>query len=172
MVLKNFKCQIHICGEFYNFFVLYTLNMVLMSVHTYHLCMYIILLQVDHAANRTQFGNKIHNYGVIQEKIARMAMMQYVAEVSQAVHDCSFTSVLVLFNRIHSLRFDCYFFSCNQYSVVYSLMESIQLSNVWKTAGQAFPENLWNKIIIHLTQTQELFKESSLCSIKQERSVA
>ncbi|MCJ8731435.1 hypothetical protein PDJAM_G00199600 [Pangasius djambal] len=35
---------------------------------------------VDHAANRTQFGNKIHNYGVIQEKMARMAMMQYVAE--------------------------------------------------------------------------------------------
>ena len=39
--------------------------------------------QVDHAANRTQFGNKIHNYGVIQEKVARMAMLQYVAEVRQ-----------------------------------------------------------------------------------------
>lgn len=38
--------------------------------------------QVDHAANRTQFGNKIHNYGAIQEKIARMAMLQYVTEVS------------------------------------------------------------------------------------------
>uniref|UniRef100_A0A7N8WSD2 Very long-chain specific acyl-CoA dehydrogenase, mitochondrial n=1 Tax=Mastacembelus armatus TaxID=205130 RepID=A0A7N8WSD2_9TELE len=35
---------------------------------------------VDHAANRTQFGNKIYNYGVIQEKIARMTMLQYVAE--------------------------------------------------------------------------------------------
>ncbi|KAF3697902.1 Very long-chain specific acyl-CoA dehydrogenase, mitochondrial [Channa argus] len=35
---------------------------------------------VDHAANRTQFGNKIHNYGVIQEKIARMALLQYVTE--------------------------------------------------------------------------------------------
>ncbi|MGH0184299.1 UNVERIFIED_CONTAM: hypothetical protein FKN15_014665 [Acipenser sinensis] len=35
---------------------------------------------VDHAANRTQFGNKIHNFGVIQEKVARMAMMQYVTE--------------------------------------------------------------------------------------------
>nr|XP_040036219.1 very long-chain specific acyl-CoA dehydrogenase, mitochondrial [Gasterosteus aculeatus aculeatus]XP_040036220.1 very long-chain specific acyl-CoA dehydrogenase, mitochondrial [Gasterosteus aculeatus aculeatus] len=35
---------------------------------------------VDHAANRTQFGNKIHNYGVIQEKVARMAMLQYVTE--------------------------------------------------------------------------------------------
>lgn len=35
---------------------------------------------VDHAANRTQFGSKIHTYGVIQEKMARMAMLQYVTE--------------------------------------------------------------------------------------------
>ncbi|XP_067851842.1 very long-chain specific acyl-CoA dehydrogenase, mitochondrial [Heptranchias perlo] len=35
---------------------------------------------VDHAANRTQFGSKIHHYGLIQEKIATMAMMQYVTE--------------------------------------------------------------------------------------------
>ncbi|KAG7258555.1 hypothetical protein CRUP_021066 [Coryphaenoides rupestris] len=35
---------------------------------------------VDHAANRTQFGSKIHTYGTIQEKLARMAMMQYVTE--------------------------------------------------------------------------------------------
>ncbi|XP_077355752.1 very long-chain specific acyl-CoA dehydrogenase, mitochondrial isoform X2 [Festucalex cinctus] len=35
---------------------------------------------VDHAANRTQFGNKIHTYGAIQEKLARMAMLQYVTE--------------------------------------------------------------------------------------------
>uniref|UniRef100_A0AAR2L4R2 Very long-chain specific acyl-CoA dehydrogenase, mitochondrial n=1 Tax=Pygocentrus nattereri TaxID=42514 RepID=A0AAR2L4R2_PYGNA len=35
---------------------------------------------VDHAANRTQFGSKIHSFGVIQEKIARMAMYQYVTE--------------------------------------------------------------------------------------------
>uniref|UniRef100_A0AAY4AQ19 Very long-chain specific acyl-CoA dehydrogenase, mitochondrial n=1 Tax=Denticeps clupeoides TaxID=299321 RepID=A0AAY4AQ19_9TELE len=40
----------------------------------------VIAKAVDHAANRTQFGNKIHNYGVIQEKMARMAMLQYVAE--------------------------------------------------------------------------------------------
>lgn len=37
--------------------------------------------QVDHAANRTQFGEKIHNFGLIQEKLARMAMLQYVTEV-------------------------------------------------------------------------------------------
>uniref|UniRef100_V9KMZ2 Very long-chain specific acyl-CoA dehydrogenase, mitochondrial n=1 Tax=Callorhinchus milii TaxID=7868 RepID=V9KMZ2_CALMI len=35
---------------------------------------------VDHATNRTQFGNKIHNFGAIQEKVARMAMLQYVTE--------------------------------------------------------------------------------------------
>ncbi|XP_028330108.1 very long-chain specific acyl-CoA dehydrogenase, mitochondrial [Gouania willdenowi] len=35
---------------------------------------------VDHAANRTQFGNKIHNYGAIQEKMARMTMLHYVTE--------------------------------------------------------------------------------------------
>lgn len=40
-----------------------------------------VLFQVDHAANRTQFGEKIHNFGVIQEKLARMAMLQYVTEV-------------------------------------------------------------------------------------------
>ncbi|XP_078527555.1 very long-chain specific acyl-CoA dehydrogenase, mitochondrial [Lissotriton helveticus] len=34
----------------------------------------------DHAANRTQFGSKIHTFGVIQEKLARMAMLHYVTE--------------------------------------------------------------------------------------------
>uniref|UniRef100_A0A8B9NW45 Uncharacterized protein n=1 Tax=Apteryx owenii TaxID=8824 RepID=A0A8B9NW45_APTOW len=37
-------------------------------------------LIADHAANRTQFGDKISNYGAIQEKIARMAMLHYVTE--------------------------------------------------------------------------------------------
>ncbi|XP_007950499.1 very long-chain specific acyl-CoA dehydrogenase, mitochondrial [Orycteropus afer afer] len=40
----------------------------------------IIAKAVDHATNRTQFGEKIHNFGVIQEKLARMAMLQYVTE--------------------------------------------------------------------------------------------
>ncbi|XP_047403157.1 very long-chain specific acyl-CoA dehydrogenase, mitochondrial isoform X1 [Sciurus carolinensis] len=40
----------------------------------------IIAKAVDHAANRTQFGDKIHNFGLIQEKLARMAMLQYVTE--------------------------------------------------------------------------------------------
>lgn len=37
--------------------------------------------QVEHATNRTQFGDKIHNFGAIQEKLARMALLQYVTEV-------------------------------------------------------------------------------------------
>lgn len=37
-------------------------------------------VQVDHAANRTQFGSKIHTYGAIQEKMAQMAMLHYVTE--------------------------------------------------------------------------------------------
>ena len=36
---------------------------------------------VDHATNRNQFGKHIINYGTIQEKLARMAMVQYVTEV-------------------------------------------------------------------------------------------
>ncbi|KAM6909526.1 very long-chain specific acyl-CoA dehydrogenase, mitochondrial [Xenentodon cancila] len=40
----------------------------------------VIAKAVDHAANRTQFGNKIHTYGAIQEKMARMTMLQYVSE--------------------------------------------------------------------------------------------
>ncbi|XP_028911168.1 very long-chain specific acyl-CoA dehydrogenase, mitochondrial [Ornithorhynchus anatinus] len=40
----------------------------------------IIAKAVEHAANRTQFGDKIHNYGLIQEKLAHMAVLQYVTE--------------------------------------------------------------------------------------------
>ncbi|XP_063786720.1 very long-chain specific acyl-CoA dehydrogenase, mitochondrial isoform X3 [Pseudophryne corroboree] len=35
---------------------------------------------VEHATNRTQFGSKLHSFGVIQEKLARMAVLQYVTE--------------------------------------------------------------------------------------------
>jgi len=35
---------------------------------------------VDHAAQRKQFTSKIHEYGAIQEKIARMSILQYVTE--------------------------------------------------------------------------------------------
>jgi len=34
----------------------------------------------DFATNRTQFGAKIHTFGTVQEKLARMAMHQYVTE--------------------------------------------------------------------------------------------
>ena len=37
---------------------------------------------VDHASNRTQFGRKIDSFGTIQEKIAQMALKQYVTEVT------------------------------------------------------------------------------------------
>ncbi|XP_007483276.3 very long-chain specific acyl-CoA dehydrogenase, mitochondrial isoform X1 [Monodelphis domestica] len=40
----------------------------------------IIAKAVDHAANRVQFGDKIYNFGLIQEKLARMAVLQYVTE--------------------------------------------------------------------------------------------
>ncbi|XP_070419110.1 very long-chain specific acyl-CoA dehydrogenase, mitochondrial isoform X4 [Equus przewalskii] len=50
----------------------------------------IIAKAVDHAANRTQFGEKIHNFGIIQEKLARMAMLQYVTEEAawQVTDEC------------------------------------------------------------------------------------
>ena len=38
--------------------------------------------QVDHAGNRTQFGRRIDSFGAIQEKIARMSMVQFVTEVT------------------------------------------------------------------------------------------
>uniref|UniRef100_A0A8B9MPW8 Very long-chain specific acyl-CoA dehydrogenase, mitochondrial n=1 Tax=Accipiter nisus TaxID=211598 RepID=A0A8B9MPW8_9AVES len=40
----------------------------------------ILAKAVEHATNRTQFGDKIHNFGAIQEKLARMALLQYVTE--------------------------------------------------------------------------------------------
>ncbi|RWS29865.1 very long-chain specific acyl-CoA dehydrogenase-like protein [Leptotrombidium deliense] len=35
---------------------------------------------VEHATNRVQFGSKIHTFGAIQEKIARMSMAHYLCE--------------------------------------------------------------------------------------------
>ncbi|XP_071277004.1 very long-chain specific acyl-CoA dehydrogenase, mitochondrial isoform X3 [Agelaius tricolor] len=35
---------------------------------------------VSHASNRTQFGAKIHEFGAIQEKLGRMALLHYVTE--------------------------------------------------------------------------------------------
>lgn len=35
---------------------------------------------VEHATQRVQFGKTIDNYGSIQEKIARMGMLQYITE--------------------------------------------------------------------------------------------
>lgn len=35
---------------------------------------------VEHATHRVQFGKTIDNYGTTQEKIARMAILQYVTQ--------------------------------------------------------------------------------------------
>ncbi|CAB3373406.1 Hypothetical predicted protein [Cloeon dipterum] len=40
----------------------------------------VIRKAVDHAVTRVQFGHTLKEYGAIQEKIARMAMLQYVTE--------------------------------------------------------------------------------------------
>ena len=50
---------------------------------------YSIKKAVEHAAQRNQFGKAIIQYGAIQEKLARMAMLQYVTEVSR-IHFRSF----------------------------------------------------------------------------------
>ena len=36
---------------------------------------------MEHATTRVQFGDKLETYGVIQDKLARMAMLQYATEV-------------------------------------------------------------------------------------------
>ena len=41
--------------------------------------------QVEHAGSRTQFGRKIDSFGAIQEKIARMAMVQFATEVNRTL---------------------------------------------------------------------------------------
>ena len=38
-------------------------------------------MQADHVSTRVQFGSKLESYGVVQEKIAMMALRQYVTEV-------------------------------------------------------------------------------------------
>lgn len=40
----------------------------------------LIMKAADHAGSRVQFGSKLEKFGVIQEKLARMAMCQYVTE--------------------------------------------------------------------------------------------
>ena len=41
---------------------------------------YAIKKAVEHASQRVQFGKLIHQYGVIQEKLTRMAVLQYASE--------------------------------------------------------------------------------------------
>jgi len=37
---------------------------------------------VEHCSSRIQFGRRLDSFGTIQEKLARMAMAQYITEVS------------------------------------------------------------------------------------------
>ena len=53
---------------------------------------------MEHAGSRTQFGRKIDSFGAIQEKVARMAMVQFATEVNRTL------SALSLF----SLGFCCF----------------------------------------------------------------
>jgi len=41
---------------------------------------YCVNKAVNHATQRVQFGRTLDNYGTIQEKIARMTMLQYITE--------------------------------------------------------------------------------------------
>ena len=43
----------------------------------------------EHAATRSQFGRRIDSFGTIQEKLARMAMAQYITEVFLPENNCS-----------------------------------------------------------------------------------
>lgn len=40
-----------------------------------------ITQQTEHVTNRVQFGSKLQEYGSVQEKVARMTVLQYVTEV-------------------------------------------------------------------------------------------
>ena len=48
---------------------------------------------VEHASTRNQFGRRLDSFGTIQEKLARMAMAQYITEVletaSEVLEPCS-----------------------------------------------------------------------------------
>ena len=59
---------------------------------------YSIKKAVEHAAQRNQFGKTIIQYGAIQEKLARMAMLQYVTEVNR-IHFRSFINYRSNFNK-------------------------------------------------------------------------
>ena len=53
-------------------------------------------LQVEHASTRVQFGSKLETYGVVQGKIARMALLQYVTEVSRDIQYVVYNTVCAL----------------------------------------------------------------------------
>ena len=73
------------------------------------LLFFFFIYQADHAASRVQFGQKLEEFGVIQEKLARMAMLQYVTEVRYSrlplcVRHASTESGLVASRHINPLN--------------------------------------------------------------------
>ena len=75
---------------------------------------------VNHATERTQFGNKINTYGSIQEKIARMAVKQYITEV-----DFCFYFIYTFFDKFIHLTLILF---CAR-SIIYNFI-LIEFSNV------------------------------------------
>ena len=63
---------------------------------------------MEHAGSRTQFGHKIDSFGAIQEKIARMAMVQFATEVNRTL------SALSLFT-LGFYCFRCVSFCCHRH---------------------------------------------------------
>ncbi|XP_042372529.1 very long-chain specific acyl-CoA dehydrogenase, mitochondrial-like, partial [Plectropomus leopardus] len=100
----------------------------------------VITKAVDHAANRTQFGNKIHNYGTIQEKIARMTMLQYVTEVRRR----SFLPETQILCRV--VHHNQYFTPCTVHTVIKNLeiFTSIDLQTWKRKYTLKVLEKLWN----------------------------
>ena len=58
-------------------------GMVLCAGRTAECWLYRDFVQVEHATTRVQFGSKLETYGMVQDKIARMALLQYVTEVCE-----------------------------------------------------------------------------------------
>jgi hypothetical protein len=98
--------------------------------------------------NRTQFGDKICQYGTIQEKIARMNVLQYVTEVNTSRYilnvvssnACSLLTFLPDHVSLDRSNFFLFFalgnrknleFGCNTTAFIKTL--SFSLCSPWRT---------------------------------------
>ena len=69
--------------------------MIRILFHVITAYMSVFLRQADHAGNRVQFGSKLETFGVIQEKLARMAMCHYVTEVIVSAEEGTLSDKLI-----------------------------------------------------------------------------